>query len=501
MQKNILEYLDYSSKNYPNKIAFSDGECSIRFSELKKIADSIGSHISNNHGTNEPIVVFMGRTPKSIAAYLGVVTSGNYYVPIDPDIPKDRIEHIFNTLTPSCIICSKETEGKLKEYSRHPSTYLYEEILREEVNEEKLKQIRGHMIDTDPLYIVYTSGSTGIPKGVIASHRSVIDYIDQLSEILQVSDETVFGNQTPLYLDACLKEVYTTLKHGSTAYIIPKKLFMFPVKLIEFMNTFKINTVCWVVSAFTIISSLNVLVNHIPKHLKSIAFGSEVFPIKQFNRWKNALPEARFINLYGPTEGTGMCCYYEVNRSFEKGDKIPIGNSFNNTDVFLLDDSNQKIINEDIVGELCIRGASLTHGYYKDFDKTDNAFIQNPLNTVYPEKIYKTGDLVKYNTYGELVFVSRKDHQIKHMGHRIELGEIEAAVHSIKDIQNACCVYKKRKKRIQLFYVGEIEKKEILKALESKLPKYMLPTRFKQLDKMPLTPNGKIDRVSLKEMK
>lgn len=500
MQKNVLKYLDESSKKYPEKIAFSDGDMEISFNALKEMTDSIGTYISKKHLSNQPIVVFMGRRPESIAAYLGVVASGNYYVPIDPNIPKERIDHIFSTLTPSCVICSKETEETLKKFYSRSSIYLFEEISTYAVDEQQLKSVRDKMIDTDPLYIVYTSGSTGAPKGVIASHRSVIDYIDQLSDILDVSEETIFGNQTPLYLDACLKEVYTTLKHGGSTYIIPKKLFMFPVKLIHFMNNHKVNTVCWVVSAFTIVSSLNVLKNHIPKYLKTIAFGSEVFPIKQFNRWRSALPEARFINLYGPTEGTGMCCYYEVNRLFEKGDTIPIGQSFNNTDVFLLNESDEKVEAEEIIGELCIRGASLTLGYYKDFDKTHDAFMQNPLNSIYPEKIYRTGDLVKYNTYGELVFVSRKDHQIKHMGHRIELGEIEAAVHSIKGIKQACCVYNKRKKRIKLFYVGDLDKKDILKALESKLPKYMLPTRFNLLEKMPLTPNGKIDRVSLSKI-
>jgi len=316
-------------------------------------------------------------------------------------------------------------------------------------------------------------------------------------DILEVSDATVFGNQTPLYLDACLKEVFSTLKCGSTAYIIPKKLFMFPIKLIEYLNENRINTVCWVVSAFTIISSLNALVNHSPKYLKTIAFGSEVFPIKQFNRWVEALPEARFLNLYGPTEGTGMCCFYEVNRSFDKNDRIPIGKAFDNTEIFLLDDDN-KPVTEDGIGEICIRGASLTLGYYNDFEKTKEKFVQNPLNNLYPELIYRTGDLGQYNSYGELEFISRKDHQIKHMGHRIELGEIESVANNLTGIKSVCCTYNMKKKRIIIHYTGMLDQKSIINQLKNKLPQHMLPTKFKKLEEMPLTLNGKIDRVKLK---
>lgn len=185
----------------------------------------------------------------------------------------------------------------------------FDDICDGEEDTELLKEIYDNSIDTDPIYIVFTSGSTGVPKGVLACHRSVIDYIEQLSETLGFDGDTVFGNQTPLYFDACLKELYPTLKFGATTYLIPKSLFMMPIKLVEFMNEHKVNTVCWVVSALTMISAFGTFRKVRPEYLKTIAFGSEVFPIKQFNIWKENLPEASFTNLYGPTEGTGMCCY------------------------------------------------------------------------------------------------------------------------------------------------------------------------------------------------
>jgi len=497
MQKNILEYMEQIINKYPEKTAFVSQESSFTFTDISIISRSIGSYLIKKAINPSPIVVFMGRKTEVIPTYLGIVYSGNYYVPINPEMPNERINHIISSLEPQLMICDHETYEKGKAIIDEGKILLYEKIRDTQINEKALEKIRNKTIDTDPVYIVYTSGSTGQPKGVIASHRSVIDYIDQLTDILDVSDQTIFGNQTPLYLDACLKEIFSTLKCGSTAYIIPKKLFMFPIKLVEYLDEHKINTVCWVVSAFTIISSLNALINHIPKYLKTIAFGSEIFPIKQFNRWVKALPNARFINLYGPTEGTGMCCYYEVNRVFEKNDRIPIGKAFNNTEVFLLDNNNH-LVTENGMGEICIRGASLTLGYYNNFEKTHENFIQNPINKVYPELIYKTGDLGEYNAYGELEFISRKDHQIKHMGHRIELGEVESVANNLEGITRVCCTYNTRKKRIIIHYTGELDKKTMINQLKAKLPQYMLPTQFNKLEKMPLTLNGKIDRMKLK---
>ena len=302
-----------------------------------------------------------------------------------------------------------------------------------------------------------------------------------------------------MYFDACLKELYPTLKFGATTYLIPRSLFKMPIKLVEFLNEHQINTVCWVVSALTMISAFGTFKTVKPQYLHTVAFGSEVFPIKQFNLWKSVLPEAKFTNLYGPTEGTGMCCYYKVNREFELSDVIPVGRPFKNTEIILLTEDNRRA-GEGEVGEICIRGTSITLGYYNNFEKTNEVFVQNPLNTAYPELIYRTGDLGRYNEYGELVFVSRKDYQIKHMGHRIELGEIEVNVNMLEEIKLSGCIYDETRGKIVLFYVGSLSEKDLAVVLKDKLPRYMLPNRMISLEEMPLTANGKIDRVTLKKM-
>lgn len=235
-----------------------------------------------------------------------------------------------------------------------------------------------------------------------------------------------------------------------------------------------------------------------PEYLHTVAFGSEVFPIKQFRIWRSVLPEAKFTNLYGPTEGTGMCCFYKVNREFELDEVIPIGRPFKNTEILLLTEENKRAAAGE-PGEICIRGTSVTLGYYNNPAKTSESFVQNPLNTAYPEIIYRTGDIGKLNERGELVFVSRKDYQIKHMGHRIELGEIEVNCNMLPGIKLCGCIYDQVKGKIALYYTGDLEPKEVTVALKEKLPRYMIPNYVRNLEEMPLTANGKINRVALKQ--
>ena len=498
MLTNVLEYLENTVPRLPDKVAFANEEMGLTFSEVYSQARAIGTHLHNEGFYKKPVVVFMKKHPKTIVAFFGTIYSGCYYVPLDEEMPRHRIELIFQTLKPGAIICDDATRPLVDEFDYNGKIYLYDEICNTPINDEALFQIRDHQIDTDPIYIVFTSGSTGVPKGVMACHRSVIDYIEHLSEVLKFNEDTVFGNQTPLYFDACLKEVYPTLKYGATTYIIPKQLFMFPIKLVEFLNQYKINTVCWVVSALTMISAFRTFEKVIPEHLHTIAFASEVFPIKQFNIWRGALPNARFINLYGPTEVTGICCYYEVDREFALDETMPIGRPFKNTDIILLDENNKEpALGQQ--GEICVRGTSLTIGYYRNPEKTNEVFVQNPLNDIYPELIYRTGDLGKYNERGELEFAGRKDFQIKHMGHRIELGEIEVIVNMHTDVDTACCLFDNEKKKIVLYYAGSAEPGVIAAYIKEKLPRYMVPNVIKQLEHMPLTPNGKINRNLLKE--
>lgn len=495
---NLLEYLEQTVQRYPSKVAFSDGQREMTFLDIYTKARAIGSHLASMGLYKEPVAVCMKKGPEAVTAFLGVLYSGCYYVPMDTDMPRGRAEAILSSLQPRAAVY--DIQSKLLLQSDDGMDILqvpYGAASESLCDSESLDRIRRSLIDTDPAYIVYTSGSTGIPKGVCACHRSVIDYIEQLSELLCVNENTVFGNQAPFFTDACLKEIYTVLKHGASAFLIPRMLFSFPVRLVEFLNANKINTVCWVASALTLVSSLGTFEKIKPKFLSTVAFGSEVFPARQLELWRKCLPDARFINLYGPTEATGMSCFFEINREFTPEEPIPIGHPFPNTEILLLCGDRPALPGEE--GEICIRGTSLALGYYGSLEKTREAFVQNPLNVKYPERIYRTGDIGKYNERGELVFVSRRDGQIKHMGYRVELSEIEAAASLCEGVYLCCCLYDSACKQIHLIYTGQTDEALLSAHLKTRLPRYMLPAVLHRIGEMPLTVNGKIDRTLLRK--
>lgn len=497
---NVLEYLEYSAEKYPDKIAFSGSGSSVTFKGMLEGAHNIALRLINADAHKEPVVINMTRSPEMIVAFFGVIAAGCYYVPIDEQMPAHRTELIMDRLNARYVI----TDGTTNVTPREGTTIFdYHDIVSFAGEKQQtatfLDKIRKEAIDLDPIYIVFTSGSTGVPKGVVTNHRCVIDYVEQLTKIIGATHDSIFAMQSPLYVDACLKEIYSTLKFGATTHIVPKELFTQPVKLVEYLNEKEINTVCWVVPALTFISGLKTFKTVVPTHLKTIAFGSEVFPPKQLKTWCETLPGARFINLYGPTEATGMCCHYEVTDKTDIEKPVPIGKPFPNKEIFLLDDDGKQV-DQGQVGEICIRGISLSPGYFDSPDITSKAFVQNPLNPLFTDIIYKTGDLGRINEDGDIEFVSRKDFQIKHMGYRIELGEIEMLACKIDGVENVCCLYDGEKKKISMFYMGTIEKGELVSLLKDKLPRYMIPNTVIKLELMPLTANGKTDRNALKQM-
>ena len=494
MRKNILQYLEDTALRLPEKLAFSNGKDGQTFGELHSASRAIGTHLIRSGARREAVAVFMEKHPRTMAAFFGVIYSGCFYVCIDSAMPAERVKSILDSVSARIIICDERNYKKASAFDVE-MLLRYEDIAGGEADAELLSAVRRRQIDTDPIYVVFTSGSTGVPKGVVACHRSVIDYTEALSTALGFCEDTVFGNQTPLYFDAPLKEIMPTLKLGATTYFIPKMLFMFPVKLVEYLNEHKINTICWVVSALVQISTLGAFDVCRPEYLTTVAFGSEVFPKKDYRIWRENLPNARFFNLYGPTEATGMSCFWYADRELREDEPIPIGRPFDNTDVMLIDDEGR----EAAEGEICIRGTCVTMGYYNNPERTAEAFVQNPLNSAYGEIVYRTGDIGRLNERGELVFITRRDSQIKHMGHRIELGDIEATSLRAEGVGRACCVYDKNKKRIILFYVGDIEAEALQKYLSGVLPRYMLPAHYEKLSVLPLTDNGKIDRRSLRE--
>ncbi len=499
MKANVTYWLDETAARFPDKTAYADENKEITFSELRAQARAIASELTQRGLFKKPVAIFLEKGVDVLVSFMGAAYSCNFYSPIDVDMPGSRVNKILEVLEPAVVITTGTLREVFSAYDFKGELLLLEEVLVSDVQDDALEAARGKGIDTDLLYVLFTSGSTGVPKGVTINHRAVIDYIDWVTETFDITEKDSFGNQAPFYFDNSILDIYSTLKTGATTYIIPKTLFAQPVLLLEYLKEKKINTIFWVPSALIVVAKLKAFKNvDLSDTLRRVLFCGEVMPNKQLNVWRRFLPDVQYANLYGPTEITDACTYYIVDREFSDEEPLPIGFPMPNTDILVLNEENEPVTGEE-PGELCVRGTSLSMGYYKNPEKTKEAFVQNPLNQAVPELIYRTGDVVKYNERGEIIYLSRKDFQIKHMGHRIELGEIETAVSSLPEISLNCCLYDEKRQKIVLFIEEELEKAYINEKISHLLPEYMLPNKVVRVEKMPINANGKIDRVKLKE--
>ena len=484
MTRNVLEWLDASAQRRPDATAFRNQDSSITYAQLDARSKEIGSFLLGRISRQQGILLFMEKGPACLCAMMGVVRAGCFYTPIDPMMPQERMKLIVSVLRPACIISSTKYKDKAEALADVP--VFVEEEIPAEINKEALATAREAHLDYDLLYVLFTSGSTGLPKGVAITHRSVIDFIDWTSSTLPVDEDCIFGNQAPLYFDNSVLDIYTAVRAGACVDFIPPQLFSFPGKLLKYIDEQGINTLFWVPSALANVSSSGALDNLVPA-LRNIFFCGEVMHCSTLNAWKKVLPDAAYVNMYGPTEITDVCAYYIIDREFADTDTLPIGAACKNSWVGLID------------GEICVGGTCLSPGYYNDPVRTAEVFIQNPLRPQIREMIYKTGDLGEYNDRGELMFLGRKDSQIKRRGYRIELGEIETALCSIPGVHKGCCLFDSKSEDIITFYTGDMEEKEIGRGLKKKLPKYMLPDIYVHAESLPETGNGKMDRVRIRQ--
>ncbi len=498
MKINVLEYLEASAAAAPGKTAYADESSAYSFGELLQMAERLGTRLARTHAEQRrPVGVLVTRSAACIAAFFGVLYSGNYYVPIDAEMPAERREKILKTLRPL------EVVDPLAEPAFAPAAGDAgsaadgsAECAVPEIDEALLARRRAAVLDTDPVYAIFTSGSTGDPKGIVISHRSVIDFTDWFTGAGCFTPDDVMGNQAPFYFDLSVKDIYTTAAVGGTMHIIPKKYFMFPNLLTGFLAERKVTALVWATSAFHLIANSGALEKAELPALRTVILGGEALRAKQLNIWRRALPQVRYINLYGPTEVTVDCTWFPIEREFADGEDIPIGRACANKEVLLLNEDLQVCVPGE-PGEICVRGTGLAKGYFGDWEKTRSAFIQDPRNNDYPELIYRTGDMGVMDADGCISFLSRRDGQIKHMGYRIELGEIETALAGLEGIDEAVCFFEAARDKIHCAYTGPSESGSVAKELRARLPKYMIPNIYHRLENLPHNANGKIDRKAL----
>lgn len=499
MKISVLDLLEETYKKYPQRVAIQDEIGEITYAELRNKALSICKFIqSKTIEKHRPVFVLLPKDRMNIPVFMGILYSGNIYCPSEIIYPINKIVSLVNVLKPIMIITTKAMKEKLSDINHSVIIESIEDISFDDTLDIN-HTFYSNIISTDPVYILFTSGSTGVPKGVVINNENILDYIDWVRETFEFDEKDIFGNQAPFYFDNSTLDIYTSISCGACLSIIPKRLFSFPIELMEYVAEKKITTIFWVPSVLASVANNECLKNVDELKIKKVLFAGEVLQTKHLNYWMRNLKDVVYANLYGPTEITVDCTFYIVKKMLDDDEPIPIGNACRNTRVYLLNKNYAVITEKHVMGEIAVEGISVSAGYWDNEIQTAEHFVQNPFVKEFGQKIYLTGDLGYYNDENQIVYVGRKDSQIKHMGYRIELGEIETIASGNEHVKMACVLYENSKIVLICETDSLLIEKDMKKYLRGYLPKYMIPDEIIFVDKMPLNDNGKIDRNKIRE--
>lgn len=497
-KSNVLEYLAEAAKRRPGDTAVVDEFGSYTYKQLQDDSAAYGAALSEYDVANRGVVIMVEKCYDTLAIMLGTLFASGYYVPVDPSVPPVRLAHIVATLGSPLLVADEEALRGLQLEDACKIVSL-EELHSQRAGIQQRDAVEPASLSIDPAFVLFTSGSTGVPKGVVVSHGAIISFIDEFVSEFEFDRSDRFANQAPFDFDVSVKDIFGSLAVGATLVIVPRRLFMQPKALVEFLDEQRVTVMVWAVAALCMVNTFRAITSDSLTTVRKVLFSGEVMPLAHLKSLLASLPDAEFVNLYGPTEITCNCLYHRVDRAKDGAAELPLGKAFGHCEVLAVDEEGRRIVEPGQKGEIIVRGPSLALGYIGNREATEKAFAPNPLNSLYGERVYRTGDSAMLTDEGDLVFCGRKDNQIKYRGHRIELEEIDKAFEGFSDVDRCRCAFDSKKNRLCAFYEGTACEKELPGRAASLLPAFMRPTRIAKVPSMPLNKNGKVDRAMLLE--
>ena len=520
-----------SAATHPDKIAVRDHDRQISYAELDQRSDRLASVLaSEGVRPGDRVGLYFPKSLESIITVLGVLKAGGVYVPIDPKAPAPRAAFILRDCQVAAVVTDRSLIEPLARELGEPDWPLRLVLLTDEMpDQEQQSSLRAFggvslrsfdeldgeaggeavadrdgRVDTDLAYILYTSGSTGEPKGVMLSHRHAKLFVDWAATTFEVDSNDRFSSHAPLHFDLSIFDIFVCFRAGGTLILVPGELAPYPTRLAEFIEQERISVWYSVPSALTILTTRGGL-GELDLKLQKVFFAGEVFPLKYVRKLRQALPKARLFNLYGPTE-TNVCTFYELPEDVDGIEgELPIGVACANMDAFAVDASG-KPAGTDQEGELFVRGSCLMSGYWGRPEKTAERVRQNPLHSDFHDPVYATGDIVRLDDGGNYRFLGRRDHMVKVRGYRIELGEIESVFYRLDQVEEVAAIALPDEETgsrivlvISLTPDSGWDEKRLLRHCAKFLPRYMLPDRIAIVAGLPKTSTGKTDRKKIEQ--
>ncbi|WP_340203735.1 amino acid adenylation domain-containing protein, partial [Ascidiimonas sp. W6] len=492
--KTIVDLFQEQVNKTPDNIALVFEEKTLNYLELDKRSNQLANYlIAQGVKKDDLVAISLERSLEMIIGILGILKAGAAYVPIDPGYPELRIKYMIQDAGVDLVVTSK-TSYQALETIKGIKTLVLDGIHLKTIKKESIDSFGTIATPQTLAYVIYTSGSTGKPKGVMVEHQSIINLCKNC-DYVSLNSDTIWLPTGSISFDATTLEYWGTLLNGGQLILASNYTILDKNILKKLLVDKKVNTLWMTASWFHQIAEYDLSFFESLQHL---LVGGDTVNSKHTNNLKVLNPELSIINGYGPTEGTTFSTIYSIGQTM--GNNIPIGSPISNTQIYILSEQ-QELVPIGVVGELCISGAGVARGYLNKEELTKQKFVENPF--VPGERMYRTGDLARWMPDGNIQFIGRKDHQIKIRGYRIELGEIETALAKIREVA-ACCVLAKEdvsgNKRLVAYMVLEeetLDKQAIQDSLKQSLPEYMVPTIWVELETMPLTTNGKLDKKAL----